>query len=82
MDALFPDLLRTLLSFMARYGAIVLLPLVALILWVLVPKGAIRIIVAVLAIATITYYWFGNHPAIAPIVSAMTTAAYHFRSLF
>ena len=82
MDDLFPNLFRTLADYMAGYGVIVLLPLVALAIWLLVPKGAIRILGAVLVLALVVLYWFGDHPAVAPIVSAMGNAFYHFRSLF
>ena len=82
MDDLFPNLFRTLANYMAGYGVVVLVPLAALAIWLLVPKGAIRILGAVLVIGVVVFYWFGDHPAIAPIISAMGNAAYHFRSLF
>jgi hypothetical protein len=81
MDELFPHLFRTVFSYLSRYGLVVLIPLLAVIVWVVFPRGLMRVAaVVVIAVAAVLFF-FGEHPAISPVTSAIGAALYHFRSM-
>ena len=81
MDDLFPQLFRTVTGYLSSYGLVVLIPLLAVIVWVVFPRGLMRVAaVVVIAVAAVLLF-FGDHPAISPITSAMGAALYHFRSM-
>lgn len=81
MEDLLPSLFRTLSAILSKYGLVVLIPLVVVIVWAVFPRGLMRY-VAVLVVGTaIVVFCFGDHPAIAPINSAIGAVLYNFRSM-
>jgi len=81
MDELFPDLFRTLSGFLSSYGLIVLIPLLAVVIWVVFPRGFIRLAAALVIVVAALFFFFGDHPAISPVTSALGAAFYNFRSM-
>jgi len=81
MDDLFPHLFRTLSGYLSSYGLVVLIPLLTVIVWVVFPRGLMRVAaVAVIAVVAVLFF-FGDHPAISAVTSAIGAAFYHFRSM-
>jgi hypothetical protein len=81
MDDLFPNLVRTVSSYLSNYGLVVLIPLLAVIVWVVFPRGLMRVAAAIVIAVAAVFLFFGDHPAISPVTSAISTALYHFRSM-
>lgn len=81
MDDLFPDLLRSLSGLLSRYGLVVLIPLLAVIIWMVFPRGAMRLAALVIVAVAVIFLFFGDHPAISPVTSAAGAALYNFRSM-
>lgn len=81
MEDVFPNLFRTFAAFLDRYGLVAVIPLVMVIIWVAFPRGSMRLAAAVVAGVIVIFLFFGDHPAISPVTSAMGAAFYHFRSM-
>ena len=81
MDELFPQLSRTVFSYLSRYGLVVLIPLLAVIVWVVFPRGLMRAAAVVIIAAAAVLLFFGDHPSISAVTSAAGAALHHFRSM-
>ena len=81
MDDLFPHLFRIVTGYLSRYGLVVLIPLLAVIVWMVFPRGLMRVAAAIVIAVAAIFLFFGDHPAISAVTSAIGAALYHFRSI-
>ena len=81
MDELLPDVFRTLSGLIGKYGLVVIIPMLIVAICVIFPRGSMRWASLVIVAVFVALFVFGDHPAIAPVNSAVGSVLYSFRSM-